>query len=801
MQNEEVELFVGEVGECLNVIEEGVLQLEQKGARPELVSRLFNATHNIKGASSIIGFTHIEKVAHSMEDLLSAIRKQILDVSPAVVDLLLAGKDTLKGLLSSYSANAPLPESQPVIEQISSYLKKGKLHASTSKTRDELLKALLEKISSEDCEGSLLVCISLNPSSKLKEVRFVQVQRALGKVATILAQEPKEVGDGETLLAVKTSKTFEELQEIVKKVPEVNKVVVEPIPFKKALEEKNQSEDQFVESVQVLSALQTGEHTVRLPISILSRFSQDVAEIMSNFSRIRQLVVTLRVKRGSISVFELAGAEEVMEHLQLLLDELQQNSLEMRFVAIDTIFSQLRRMIRKLSMDLGKEVIAEITGGEVKLDGAIVEKIREPLIHIVRNSLDHGIESPQDRIESRKSPSGKLRITALSFPGHIQIIVEDDGKGINYEAVVAAAIEKGLLAKEKSSQLSQDEILSFLFAPGFSTREDVTEISGRGVGLDVVKKSLEDIKGNCRIETTFGKGTRFIIQVPSTMLIQKLLFFSVSDRDFAVPLSDVVEILIANKKDFINVFEQVCVKIGNVTLTVYWMRDLLDLPNPKDKETEKLLLLIVRTFTGKAAFVIDEIKQEAERVIKPLPSILSNIPSVLGVTLNDTGEALLVLNPLHLATVQKKERAGLPVPLIDGTVSAKRHVPLILVVDDSQLAREVLRDVLEGEGYLVEVAVNGGDALDLLKERHYDLIVADIEMPVMNGFELLKALYSMEEYKNVPKILVTGQIKEEEMHFGLELGASAYVGKTDLQEPSFLRLLQDFLETKSSLDF
>ena len=800
--NEELEMFVGEVGECLEVIEEGVLQLEQKGAKPELVNRLFTATHNIKGASSIFGFPELEKLAHSMEDLLTALRKQVLEVSPPMVDTLLTAKDTLRNLLNSFSAGAPLPESSKMSEQLRAFLAKPVATGATKQAKEELRKALIKKSKGKDLSSAFLVFVFLNPGCRLLEVRLIQLDRTIAKLGTVLEYVPEgaSIQDNipashEKLVALQTSLAPEEIKEVLLKVPDVIEVVVEPFskaPAVSTIETAPEILPPEVKTEDIPTALSgITEHSLRIQISTLSIFSQNVAEIMGGFSRVRSFLNTLKTKRGAATVFELAGVEEIVEHLQLMLDQLQQDSIEMRFVPMDTLFSQLRRMVRKLARELGKEVNLEIQGGEVKLDGAVVEWIKEPLIHIVRNSMDHGLESPEERKKAGKNPVGALTISATSQTGHIQIVVGDDGHGIVSESVVSLAIEKGVITKEAAAKLTDEEMLDLLFAPGFSTRKDVTELSGRGVGLDVVKKNLEEIKGSCRIETIPGKGTNFIIRVPSTMLIQKLLFFTVRDRNYAVPLSDVFEIIRASQNSFIKLLDRTCLQLGKETVTVYYLEKILGLAKKGRKEQDKLLLLIVRTLAGKAAFVIDEIQQEAERVIKPLPSVIAHIPEVLGVTLNDMGEPLLVLNPLHLVATFDVES----IRAIEKELAPEKRIPLAMVVDDSQLIREVLRDILEREGYKVSAMINGDEAMRYAKNTHIDLIVTDIDMPVMNGFDLLKMLRTREEHIKTPVVMISGKATNEEKRLGLELGATAYVDKTDLQKQSFVNLLKTLRES------
>lgn len=791
--NEELEMFVGEVGECLDAIEDGVLQLEQRGAQPEIVNRLFTATHNIKGASSIFGFPELEKLAHSMEDILTAVRKTILDVSPSMVDVFLSAKDMLRSLLSSFAAGARLPESKHIIEQLRAFLSRPASTGEVTKSKEELHRALLDKTMGQDLTGAFLVFVFLNPGCRLLEVRLIQLDRTISKLGDVLLYVPEgpSIQDNipashEKLVALNTTLAPEEIKQAILKLPDVIEVIVEP--FSKIVPvhpPKELSAGGAAEDI-TTAALAVSEHTLRIPILTLSQFSQKVAEVMGDFSRIRQFLTSLKNRRSVATVFELAGVEEVVEHVQLMLDQLQEDSIEMRFIPLDTLFSQFRRMVRKLSKELGKDVNLEIRGGEVKLDGAVVEKIKEPLVHIIRNSMDHGLETPEERRETGKKTEAFLSVSASSMGGYIQIIVEDDGRGIIADMVVTSAIEKGLITRESATKLTNEEILELLFAPGFSTRKNVTELSGRGVGLDVVKKNLEEIKGNCRIETDPGKGTRFIIQVPSTTLIQRLLFFTVGGRNFAMPLSDIVEIVTVKKQDLLYVLDRVCLQMGKETVSVFSLDKILGL-TWRQKEKERLLLIIVRTFSGKVAFVIEEIQQEAERVIKPLPHVISHINTVLGVTLNDLGEAMPVLNPLHLISMLETAQ---DISMKKVASREKSKVPLAMVVDDSQLTREVVRDILEREGYRVEALVNGREAVEYANNITVDLVVTDIDMPEMNGFELLRTLRAQEEYSRVPIVVVSGKISKEEKQLGLELGASAYLDKADLQKHSFVNLLQ-----------
>ncbi|MBI2265844.1 MAG: response regulator, partial [Armatimonadetes bacterium] len=360
------------------------------------------------------------------------------------------------------------------------------------------------------------------------------------------------------------------------------------------------------------------------------------------------------------------------------------------------------------------------------------------------------------------------------------------------DRVAETAVMRGLVTRAVAKQLSADQVLSFLFAPGFSTRLEATELSGRGVGLDVVKKNLEEIRGTCRLETEPGKGSRFILQVPATLLIQQLLFFKACGQPFAVPLSQVIGIYEVPEKEILSILERKGIQIENETLTVFRLERALGLPENGNRGNGKVLMLVVRSLEGKTALVIDEILEEADRIIKSLPSVLGEVPYIFGVTLNDLGEAVLVFHTPHLASsLIKPERIT-----TRGTgeeAPQKRKIPEILVVDDSQLIRDVLREILETEGYNVQLAVDGQDALERAEAFSFDIVVTDVEMPRMNGFDLLTSLRQSEAYRRTPILIVSARETDQDKRRGLELGATAYIGKSKLQKKEFTNLLQSIL--------
>lgn len=478
---------------------------------------------------------------------------------------------------------------------------------------------------------------------------------------------------------------------------------------------------------------------------------------------------------------------------ELLTHELQDKALKMRMMPLSTIFNTFPRTIRDISHSMSKKIEFSVKGGETELDKKMIEKLGDPLMHMIRNAIDHGIESTEIRLANGKSEVGSIDLSAYYEGGTVVIKLQDDGAGLSKEKLKAKALEKNLFDENTLRTMENKDVYDIIFHPGFSTRTNITDISGRGVGLDVVKRNIvNDLKGSIQIETSLGQGTAFFIRLPLTLSIMSVLLIESAGMIFALPSNSVSEVLRVPNSDLIDVMSRKAIKLRDHLIPVVWLDSLLTVPG--DTVTGKIkkmnLIIILNIGEERLGVVIDSLISEEDMVIKPLPSHLKNNVWVTGIAITGKNE---LVNVLHIPTLFVNAKKS------DGSASVHSQAILnsspakILVVDDSYNTREIEKSILEEGGYIVHIAHDGEDGLKKAQQTQYDLIVTDCDMPKMNGFNLTKNLRRDENYKDKPIIIVTARDKEEDRLLGMEVGADAYITKGTFNQNVLLETVDSLI--------
>ena len=479
--------------------------------------------------------------------------------------------------------------------------------------------------------------------------------------------------------------------------------------------------------------------------------------------------------------------EELLSR-ETLTRQLLEASLSLRTMPLSTVFDSFPRTVRDLALSLGKEVECVVEGGEVELDKMIIEKIGDPLMHMIRNAVDHGIETREERVRAGKSEKGTIHLSAWFERGSVMVLMRDDGRGLSLEKIRERALCRKLVDRETLDTMSDAEVREFIFLPGFSTSTIITDLSGRGVGLDVVRKSIiEDLRGSIRIDSREGSGAAFLLKLPLHLALFRLLFVSAAGREFAFLADSVEEVLTISRDEIITVVNKKAVRLRNEVIPVEELAPLLSLP--LDGEREEMLIAIVSAGNEKLGLVIDTVLNEESVVVKPLPSHLKKIRVVSGVTVRGRGEIVAVLAVPLLCAAAREKKGDRPM----AEAGEARKEPAVLVVDDSISTREIEKSIIEAHGYQVVVAGDGLEALERTRERHFDAIVTDIEMPRLDGFSLTERLRMDERYRHTPIIIVTSREREEDRKRGiLEVSTASYVQGT-FDQPSLIETVDNLV--------
>lgn len=482
-----------------------------------------------------------------------------------------------------------------------------------------------------------------------------------------------------------------------------------------------------------------------------------------------------------------ANLEDDMK-MRLLIDDFGTMVKNVRILPLATVFHLFGRMVRDIAKESGKQVELKISGSETSADKKIIEEIKTPLIHIIRNSIDHGIETPERRMELGKTPVGQLQINAKLEDNHIQIEILDDGRGFDLEKIKEKAVSKGFFTENEIKKMSEQEIMNIVFLAGFSTGDEVTNISGRGVGMDVVKSKIAQLNGSVNIFSELNKGTKIQINLPVTMATMSAFIIKTSNQTFAIPMSAINTIICKKKEEILQNQENLNLILNDKNIPLYNLSNILNLPQTEENNALKTIL-ILEIANQNVGIIVDKLLGEQEILHKNFEPPLHKIKNFSGVTTLDSGETCLVLNALDLiknATNSNKNilKPSKILPIIDKKIALKNK--RILIIDDSLTIRTMEKNILSSANFNVEAVENPVEALKLMKHIHFDLIITDIEMPKMNGIEFLSKLKSDENYAKIPVIIMSSLLDKNTKDECISLGAENFITKGDFKHNSFV---------------
>ena len=485
------------------------------------------------------------------------------------------------------------------------------------------------------------------------------------------------------------------------------------------------------------------------------------------------------------------AATDDTAQLEKLTNDLETGIQSLRLLPLSTIFNLFPRMVRDLAKQQGKEINLIIEGGDTKADKRVLEEMKDPLMHILRNAIDHGIETPQERDRSGKPPTATLRLRGYQLGSRISIEVSDDGRGLDVESIKQTALRRGVCSSEQLSAMTPEQIQSLIFAPGFSTRTSVSEISGRGVGLDVVRANVERLKGAIEVESSPGQGCKFSLKLNTTLATTHVLVVEVNRTAYAIPIEFVQTMMLLSRQEIFALEGRQTITLNEQPVSVVWLADLLELPvsvpsSPQaaDATAKALPCMILQVGSERLGLLVDAFLDEQDVVLKPQSRLLKRVRNVFGATILGTGDVCIILNPQDMIK-SVRGHAAATTPIVESKTKTS-----ILLVEDSIIIRTQLKRLLEGAGYQVTVAVDGLDGFNKLKMGTFDAVVSDVEMPNLSGLELTAKVRQYSEYSELPIILVTTLASDEDKRRGAEAGANAYLTKGSFDQKLLIDTLQ-----------
>ncbi|GAB3358212.1 MULTISPECIES: hybrid sensor histidine kinase/response regulator [Giesbergeria] len=549
--------------------------------------------------------------------------------------------------------------------------------------------------------------------------------------------------------------------------------------------------------------------TVRVRLAKLDELIKLMGEVVSSHVQLQQHQMDLVHLQRAASQTDVRLAQQLRSVAQtlkddvqaqaMLMNELHDKALAMRMLPLAIVFEPAAHLVRDLGRSVGKQIDCIVRGSEIELDRQMTDRLADPILHLIRNAIDHGIERPEVRTTAGKPAVGRLTLSAHQDGNWVVIAITDDGGGIPLEQVRDKAIKKGLITAEKATALGERGLIDLIFLPGLSTNDIITDLSGRGVGMDVVKQCvLDELHGSISVETQAGVGTTFSLRLPLSLAMMRILLVQVQGLPLAINAQYVAELLRLPSDALMTVTGRQAVILRNEFVPVVHLAELLAIPTqqrpaspPRSTTDERMLLLVLRVDHEALALCVDELLDEHDMVIKPLPSHLQHLPMLSGMVLTGRNELASVLHAPALLDAARQARGE------SVRVQAHHHdsdnTYHVLVVDDSLNTREIERDVLQAYGYQVTLAEDGLDGLNKALAYDFDAVLTDVEMPNMDGFTLTARLRQEAKYQTRPIIIITSREKDEDKRRGVQVGADAYIVKGDFDRSNLVDTLKALL--------
>jgi len=749
-----LETFRVEAAEHVRAMSSGLIALEkavEPEKRTEIAETIFREVHSLKGAARAVNKTEIGTICHSLETAFAALKRQNVTLTPELFDTLHRDVDALARLLVS---SQPEHGSQQGLQT-------SKTIRSPEGAEEVLSPAEVTKKGGGET-GPSPSFRAVQPSTFEKPAVSDTIRISAAKLDSLFLET-------EELLSVKLA--------MAQRAAELREILADL-----AARRKRWPQTGF----EAPGMQRPGRGENGLPG--LGKAAKEFAKWHELFEQDSALMKSVQGRLASTAARAEHDARLLAGKLGRLLDDLKR-ALMLPFSSILEVFP---KFVRDFSREEGKEVDLVIRGGEIEIDKRILEEMKDPLVHLIRNCVDHGIERPEERAARKKPRQGTLTIVISQKSGDkVEMVVSDDGAGIAVEKVRAAAVKMSVVSVSEAEKLGEREVTSLVFHSGVSTKLILTDISGRGLGLAIVREKVEKVGGEVSVDSLPGQGTTFRMVLPITLATFRGILVRAGEQFFVFPTASVERVARTEQAGIQTVENRETVQLGGQAVSLARLEDALELPRQTVARDSGVAipLVVLRSAEKRMAFAVDEILNEQEVLVKSLGRQLANAPNLAGATVLGTGKVALILSVADL--MKSAVRAGaVPVRAGVGAEEAPARQKSILVAEDSITARSLLKGILETAGYRVRTAVDGVDALTALKTEEFDLVVSDVDMPRMNGFGLTAKIRADKKFSELPVVLVTALESREDRERGIDAGASAYIVKSSFDQSNLLEIVQ-----------
>ena len=723
--------FCEEAWESLQTSENLLIELENSPDSKDLINELFRAVHTVKGGSRLLEVKKIEKLSHELETVLDEVRSDKKRLTPNLIDVALACIKRISEITHEVASRGPI---KTKVNDLVALLKGGsdvmiKSSASIETKDQEASTAFVDsdkKLELKNKDSSKNTSVVREDSIKVSADKLDSVLNASSEVYITrirLENDQRHLTDA-------ISRMHDDILGLGK---ELDSQLVDNIVEERKKQNLNENSEPASET-----KLQSSENDNRL-----QPFIGTQSDLLIGIER-------LSIQNKSI--------QKNIEDLEVLSSRLQSGAMNFRMVPISNLFNRFPAQVRDIARQIGKRVELRISGAETELDKILINQLADPLLHLIRNSIDHGIEEPKTRLEMKKEEVGQIDLRAYYLGSNAIIEIEDNGKGIDSKVILKKAIEKGMVSESQRSDISEKEIFDFIFEPGFSSAETVTELSGRGVGMDVVKTSINRMQGSIKVQSKVNSGTVVTLRLPLTLAVVGILLVSENGYEFAFPILNVDEVIHVNlTRDIKRINDTLVYNFRSELVPVNYLSDFLGYPkNPN--QTGDNFLLILNDGENKIGVIVDAVLGQQNVLLKQLGTLIEAAPFVIGCTILSNSKLVLILNVLELTQHNTRAETAIVFEKIERVdqIKLQRSFLQILVVDDSGIQRKRICDFLESNGYKTMQASDGYEALSVANTEMVNAFCVDIQMPLMDGYELIDRLRDQNQHKDTPIFVISG---------------------------------------------
>lgn len=665
-----LDIFIDESTEHLDTLYQQLLALEKTPEDASIIEEIFRAAHTLKGMAATMGYEDLAHLTHVLENIFDGIRYDRIQVQTEMMDHLFHTADHMNAMVEDIANGGDGKRDVQAMMDILDRIEKGELSvaattvapasaSSANLVLDEFQRTILEESTERGFEN-FQIEIVLQQDCLLKGARVFMLFELMEKLGEVVHANPsvqeleEEAFDDRFSVLVVSKEPADAIKAALLKVSEVASIDVTPFSQEanqlqnSQQEEKPDVSEQVVQEQSKKGKTSSGDNAGAPAAAAKAAPTKTIRVNIERLDILMNLFEELAIDRGQLEQISLDlgnnDLQETVERMSRVSSDLQNIILTMRMVPIDTVFNRFPRMIRQLARDLHKEVEVEIIGAETELDRTVIDEIGDPLVHLIRNAMDHGIETPEERKAAGKTEQGKIVLKSYHSGNHVFVEISDNGAGINKEKVKNKAIEKGVITTREAEELTDQEAYELILASGFSTNEEISDVSGRGVGLDVVKNTIESLGGNISIDATNGQGSTFTIQLPLTLSIISVLLVELQKEKYAIPLSSIIETAILRKEDIYSAHQQKVIDFRGNVVPLVDLSELFEVPQTDEKEEEYVSVVIIRKGNKLTGLIVDAFIGQQEIVLKSLGDYLTNVFAISGATILGNGEVALIVD-------------------------------------------------------------------------------------------------------------------------------------------------------------